>query len=230
MIDRRHVQSLLWGFALSVAAGLCLGLMLHVKAVTSEITRVERRILAVKREQFILETEFQARARQQQLSRWNDIDFGYVAPGADQFIDNRRELAMLGKPAMIEGPGPIQLAAADHADLSSAARSNHDDDDRGGGAEDDGGAGDDADTIIRPSTRLALAEPAPAIRQLAARDVLASSGRSPLRIEPASISRAAPLPEAAGERARQPASTGFAERFDLDAVIANARTDANQGH
>ncbi len=233
MIGRSHVQSLLWALALVVASGLCLALMLKVKAVTSEITRTERRILAVKRERMILETEFQTRARQQQLARWNEVDFGYVAPGADQFIDGRRELAALGKPVMIDAPAPIQLAAADAGDAGDAA-----------GEADIGSAGAGAAAgaaaargPMPPPARLAMAGPAPAIRQLVARDRAppeagpgAGPARLPVRVEPAAISRApAARPPERPERVAQAGAASFAERFDLDAVIAEARVDGEPG-
>lgn len=98
----------------AVSGALLFALALHVNALKSEVRRAELRIVALKHEKMYLETEFETRSNQQQLESWNDVDFGYVAPGPGQFIASERQLAALGKPALVPvaQPAPVQLAAA----------------------------------------------------------------------------------------------------------------------
>ena len=60
----------------------------------------------------MLEVEFQTRASQRQLSQWNAVEFGYVAPRADQYLESERELAVLGLPRGLDAPDPIRVAKA----------------------------------------------------------------------------------------------------------------------
>lgn len=112
MTSRTRLHSLLWTGSVVVATALSLVLTLQVKAVHSDIAETEKAIVATKQQLAVLETEFQTRARQQQLVRWNEVEFGYVAPRADQFLDGRAELAALGKPAQILDAAPIRMAEA----------------------------------------------------------------------------------------------------------------------
>ncbi len=79
----------------------------------SEVRLAERRIIALQREKVLLETEFETRASQQQLAEWNAVDFGYQAPGADQYIAGERQLAELGEPRALTAPSPIRVARAE---------------------------------------------------------------------------------------------------------------------
>ncbi|HUQ13726.1 MAG TPA: hypothetical protein VM055_05560 [Novosphingobium sp.] len=101
-----------WVAVLAVCCMALFGLALKVNALRSEVRLTERKILALKRETLYLETEFETRANQQQLAQWNSVEFGYVAPGAGQYLENVRELAALGKPAGPGAPAPIRVAAA----------------------------------------------------------------------------------------------------------------------
>ena len=71
-------------------------LSLSVGALRSNLERTDRQILATKKEMRYLETEFATRASLQQLEQWNDLDYGYVAPAAAQYLDGERALANLG--------------------------------------------------------------------------------------------------------------------------------------
>ncbi len=99
-----------WLAVLAVCTVVCLLLMLKVHAVKSDVVRADRQIVRLEQEKMLLETEFETRANLLQLSAWNEIDFGYVAPGADQFIANQRELASLGSPRAPGTPAPIRVA------------------------------------------------------------------------------------------------------------------------
>jgi len=101
-----------WVAVLAVCFALLFALSLRVNALKSEVRLTERKILALERETIYLETEFETRANQQQLAQWNAVEFGYVAPGAGQYLENERELAALGKAAGPDAPAPIRVATA----------------------------------------------------------------------------------------------------------------------
>lgn len=105
-----------WAVVLSVCLAGFVVLTFRVNAVKSEVRLAERKIIALERENLLLETEFETRANQQQLAHWNRVEFGYQTPRADQFLDNRRELAALGLPRAVGGPEPIRVARAPDAE------------------------------------------------------------------------------------------------------------------
>lgn len=89
---------------------LFVALTFRVNAVKSEVKRLERQIVQVERERLLLETEYESRASQRQLSSWNDVEFGYMAPTGDQFVDHQWQLASYGSPAAQGAPEPIRFA------------------------------------------------------------------------------------------------------------------------
>jgi hypothetical protein len=109
-LSARRLRSIGWLALLAVCATLVLVLTLRVNALRSQVRREENHIVALREETMYLQTEFETRASQQQLKAWNDVDFGYVAPGAGQYLENERQLAMLGKPAGPDAPAPVRLA------------------------------------------------------------------------------------------------------------------------
>ncbi len=68
----------------------------------------------------MLETEFETRSNQQQLATWNEVDFGYKAPTASQYLEGERQLAQFGTPRAKGAPEPILVANAPSADDSSS--------------------------------------------------------------------------------------------------------------
>lgn len=108
-----------------VLLGLCLALVLvlafKVNALRSQIHHAEQRIVALKQERLYLETEFETRSNQQQLKVWNDVEFGYAAPGASQYLEGERQLAELSMPATPDAPAPIRVASVDDSVIASAA-------------------------------------------------------------------------------------------------------------
>jgi len=71
-------------------------LSLSVGALRSNLERTETDIVKVKKELRYLETEFATRASMQQLEQWNQLEYGYSAPTADQFLEGERALANVG--------------------------------------------------------------------------------------------------------------------------------------
>lgn len=108
-----RLRQLGWIVTLAFCAALFVALTFKVNSVRSEVRLAERRIIALQREKVLLETEFETRASQKQLAEWNAVDFGYQAPGADQYIAGERQLAELGEPRALTAPSPIRVARAE---------------------------------------------------------------------------------------------------------------------
>lgn len=121
MMSSSQARSLGWMAVLAICFALVVILSFKVHAVKSEVLLAERQVIALERETLLLETEFQTRASQRQLSAWNNVEFGYTAPTARQFLDGERQLASLGQRPRPDAPVPIRLARADPADRASAA-------------------------------------------------------------------------------------------------------------
>ena len=110
--SRTSLRRIGWAALLAVCCALLFALSLRVNALKSDVRRTENRIVALRTETMYLETEYETRSNQQQLSAWNAVDFGYVAPSAGQYLENVRQLAALGKAAGPDAPSPIRVAAA----------------------------------------------------------------------------------------------------------------------
>ena len=113
MMNRSHVRSIGWAMILTVCLGALAALTLRVNAVKSQVRLTERQILALRQDKDLLETEFQTRANQQQLSQINAVEFGYKAPTPGQYLEGERQLASLGKPRAADAPAPIMVASTD---------------------------------------------------------------------------------------------------------------------
>ena len=110
--SRTSLRRIGWAALLAVCCAVLFAMSLRVNALRSEVRRTETRIVALRQETMYLETEYETRSNQQQLSAWNAVDFGYVAPNAGQYLENVRQLAALGKPAGPGAPSPIRVATA----------------------------------------------------------------------------------------------------------------------
>jgi len=110
MTPQSRIRRIGWIATLAVCAALYLVLHLKVHAVWSDVVRSEREIVSLERQKLLLETEFETRANQLQLAAWNNVDFGYTAPTARQFLENERQLADFSAPALPGTPKPIRVA------------------------------------------------------------------------------------------------------------------------
>ncbi|MBC2663973.1 hypothetical protein H7F51_00420 [Novosphingobium flavum] len=118
MLTRSRARSIGWAAVLVTCFALTLALTFRVNAVKSQVRLTERRIVSLKMERGMLETEFETRANQQQLRALNEVEFGYQAPTAGQYLESERQLAMLGKPRGPDAPDMIRVAKADPAQQS----------------------------------------------------------------------------------------------------------------
>lgn len=108
-----RIRSIGWASVLLICGALTVGLTLRVNAVKSQVHDTERRIVWVQQDIDFLQTEFQTRSNQQALKELNDLEFGYKAPVAAQYIEGERQLAALGMAAGPGAPQPIRYANAD---------------------------------------------------------------------------------------------------------------------
>lgn len=121
MVSARRFRSIGWIALLLVCAALVMVLAFRVNALRSQVHRTELKIISLRKEKLYLETEVETRANQQQLKLWNDVEFGYVAPSASQYLANERQLAAFAKPEGPDAPEPIRVASADDAVAAEAA-------------------------------------------------------------------------------------------------------------
>lgn len=112
-LTRDRMRSIGWAAVLLTCFTFTVILTFKVNAVKSEVRLAERQILAVKQDKLLLETEFETRANQQQLRSLNQVEFGYQAPAAGQYLEGERQLADLGKARGADAPSPIRVAQAD---------------------------------------------------------------------------------------------------------------------
>lgn len=110
MTPQSRLRRIGWIATLALCTALYLVLHLKVHAVRSEVVEAERQIVALERQNLLLETEFETRANQLQLAAWNNVDFGYTAPTAGQFLESERQLADFSAPVLPGTPEPIRVA------------------------------------------------------------------------------------------------------------------------
>lgn len=124
MIAVKRLQSLIW--ILLVALGALGAYLVSLKVATerNELMRVQAHIALARADIRYLETEFSARASMRQLERWNQDDFMYATPTAQQYLAGERALAHLDG-VQPNGPDyvapPVMVAMVQTpADLPSA--------------------------------------------------------------------------------------------------------------
>jgi len=92
---------------LAMGTAAVMGLYLITSQVASERTeleRVDRKILAARKDIRQLQTELSTRANLRQLERWNGDVLALTTPDADQFISTERQLATLDRSGIVPGP------------------------------------------------------------------------------------------------------------------------------
>ena len=80
MVGGSRIRQIGWALVLGICFALLLALTFKVNAVKSDVRLAERQIIAAQQAKLMLDTEFETRASQQQLSDWNAVEFGYAAP------------------------------------------------------------------------------------------------------------------------------------------------------
>lgn len=111
MTPQARIRRMGWFALLAICTALYGVLHFQVWSLASEVKKRERQIIALEEHNMLLETEYLTRSSQMQLAAWNRVDFGYSAPEADQFIDNKRQLARFGSHRDGEAPQPMTVAS-----------------------------------------------------------------------------------------------------------------------
>lgn len=118
-LTRDRARSIGWAVILMVCLAMTVALTMRVNAVKSQVALAERKIVALRLDKQMLETEFETRANQQQLKALNDVEFGYQAPTPGQYLEGERQLASLAKARSPDAPTPIRVATAATAEVPS---------------------------------------------------------------------------------------------------------------
>lgn len=124
MIAVKRLQSLIW--VILVALGALGAYMVSLKVATerNDLMKVRAQIARARADIRYLETEFSARASMRQLESWNQHDFLYATPTAQQYLGGEQALAHLDG-VQPNGPDyvapPVMVAMVETpADLPSA--------------------------------------------------------------------------------------------------------------
>jgi hypothetical protein len=112
-LTRDRLHSIGWAAVLLVCLFITVALTFRVNAVKSQVRLAERQIVQLRQQKLLLETEFETRANQQQLASLNEVEFGYEAPTAGQYLEGERQLVSLGKARGPGAPSPIRVANAE---------------------------------------------------------------------------------------------------------------------
>lgn len=148
MFAARKLQGIGLIMLLTIFALVAYPISLRVSATRAELAQVEREIARTRHQNRMLEGDIAVLANARQLDRWNSEFLGYVAPGADQYLQGERALANLDRLR----PAPGMDAA--RPVLVSMQAAVPDRDDGAGGVDADGvGATDSADADTAAGAR-----------------------------------------------------------------------------
>ncbi|HEX8064873.1 MAG TPA: hypothetical protein VF535_16870 [Allosphingosinicella sp.] len=110
----RGFKSVIWVATVGGAALSCYMVSLRVATERNELAKVERQIVAAKRDIRSLQTELGTRGRMTQLEQWNTEVLALSAPSSAQFLKDEFTLARLYRndPTVAERSAEVRLASA----------------------------------------------------------------------------------------------------------------------
>lgn len=119
----RGFKSVMWVATVGGAALSCYMVSLQVATERAELTKVERQIIAAKRDIRALQTELGTRGRLSQLEHWNAEVLALSAPSSAQFLSDGVKLARFEQrdTTIEERSAEVRMAALDTDDTPSAA-------------------------------------------------------------------------------------------------------------
>jgi hypothetical protein len=111
----RGFKSVIWVAAVGGAALSCYMVSLRVATERNELEKVERQIVAAKRDIRSLQTELGTRGRMGQLEQWNAEVLALSAPSSAQFLKDEFTLARLYRndPTVADRSAEMRLASAE---------------------------------------------------------------------------------------------------------------------
>ena len=112
-MSARSFKSVGWVAGIGAAALTCYMFSLSVASERAELAQLDSQIVDLKQSIRTLNTELETRGRVHQLQHWASADFGFAAPGADQFLESEVTLAQLELPSQAAPmDAPVRMAAA----------------------------------------------------------------------------------------------------------------------
>uniref|UniRef100_UPI0014086E71 hypothetical protein n=1 Tax=Sphingosinicella sp. YJ22 TaxID=1104780 RepID=UPI0014086E71 len=112
-MSARSFKSVGWVAGIGAAALTCYMFSLSVASERAELAQLDSQIVELKQSIRTLNTELETRGRVHQLQHWASADFGFAAPGADQFLESEVTLAQLELPSQASPmEAPVRMAAA----------------------------------------------------------------------------------------------------------------------
>ena len=119
----RGFKSVIWVATVGGAALSCYMVSLQVATERAELTKVERQIIAAKRDIRSLQTELGTRGRLSQLEQWNADVLALAAPASAQFLPNEVTLARFERtePSLDERSAQVRMAALDKGEAPAKA-------------------------------------------------------------------------------------------------------------
>ena len=110
----RGFKSVIWVATVGSAALSCYMVSLRVATERNELAKVERQIIAAKRDIRSLQTELGTRGRMTQLEQWNAEVLALAAPSSAQFLKDEFTLARLYRndPTVADRSAELRLASA----------------------------------------------------------------------------------------------------------------------
>jgi hypothetical protein len=111
----RGFKSVIWVATVGSAALGCYMVSLRVATERNDLARVERQIVAAKRDIRSLQTELGTRGRMTQLEQWNAEVLALSAPSSAQFLKDEFTLARLYRndPTVADRSAEVRLASAE---------------------------------------------------------------------------------------------------------------------
>ncbi|HEX8308017.1 MAG TPA: hypothetical protein VF645_06310 [Allosphingosinicella sp.] len=111
----RGFKSVIWVATVGGAALSCYMVSLRVATERNELEKVERQIIAAKRDIRSLQTELGTRGRMGQLEQWNAEVLALSAPSSAQFLKDEFTLARLYRndPTVADRTAEMRLASVD---------------------------------------------------------------------------------------------------------------------
>ena len=114
----RGFKSVIWVATVGGAALSCYMVSLQVATERADLAKVERQIVAAKRDIRSLQTELGTRGRLSQLEQWNAEVLALAAPSSAQFLQDEVKLARFEKkdPSFEERSAEVRMAALSTGD------------------------------------------------------------------------------------------------------------------
>jgi hypothetical protein len=111
----RSFRSVIWVATVGGAALCCYMVSLRVATERADLAKVDRQIIAAKREIRSLQTELGTRGRMSQLEDWNANVLALSAPAAGQFVKDDVTLARLERrePNIADRTAEVRMASAE---------------------------------------------------------------------------------------------------------------------